>query len=72
MAEENKVKDKKKQKKRTSFWKGLKAEYGKITWTDKKTLGKQTGAVVVISAVVCVMITLIDALGLQIMELLMK
>ena len=75
MAEENKgnkVKDKKKQKKKNSFWKGLKAEFSKITWTDRKTLGKQTGAVVVISAVVCVMITLIDSLGLQMMELLMR
>lgn len=57
---------------KVSFWKGVKSEYSKIIWTDKKTLGRQTAAVVIISAIVCAMITLVDSLGLQIMELLMR
>lgn len=74
MAEEvKKSKDQKKDKKAKQSWsKGLKAEFDKIVWTDPKTLGKQTGAVVVISAIICLLITLIDSLGLQIMQIVMK
>ncbi|MDR3996354.1 MAG: preprotein translocase subunit SecE, partial [Fusicatenibacter sp.] len=36
-----------------SWFKGLKAEFRKIIWVDNKTLGKQTVAVVAISAVTC-------------------
>ena len=57
---------------KTSFFKGLKAEWDKIIWTDRKTLIRQTIAVVVISVIVCLLITVADSLGLQIMELLMK
>ena len=57
---------------KTSFSKGLKAEWDKIIWTDRKTLIRQTIAVVVISVIVCLLITVADSLGLQIMELLMK
>ena len=60
------------QKTQESFTKGLKAEWGKIVWTDRKTLVKQTIAVVAVSVVACLLITLADNLGLQIMELLMK
>ena len=67
MAENNK-----KDKNQTSFSKGLRAEWDKIVWTDKKTLGKQTVAVVVISVIMCLLITFADNLGLQIMELIMK
>ena len=44
-----------------SWFKGLKAEFKKIIWPDKKTLGKQTLAVVVITAVLSVIIALLDA-----------
>ena len=69
-----KTKDLKKgQKKAGSSWsKGLKTEWDKIVWTVRKTLAKQTGAVVAISAVVAVIIMLVDNLGLQIMELIIK
>ncbi len=63
---------KKNAKAKGSFSKGLKAEWGKIVWTDRKTLVKQTIAVVAVSVVACLLITLADNLGLQIMELLMK
>lgn len=69
MAEEKKKPDSKKKKSGGSWFKGLKTEWDKIVWTDKKTLAKQTGAVVAISAVLCLLITLIDSLGLQIMQL---
>ena len=55
-----------------SFSKGVKAEWGKIVWTDKKSLIRQTIAVVIISVLICLLITLADSLGLQIMDLLMK
>ncbi|MCR4750892.1 MAG: preprotein translocase subunit SecE [Eubacterium sp.] len=60
------------QKTQESFTKGLKAEWNKIVWTDKKTLVRQTIAVVVISVIVCLLITLADNLGIQFMQLLMK
>ncbi|MGN0362202.1 MAG: preprotein translocase subunit SecE [Bilifractor sp.] len=59
-------------KKKESWFKGLKTEWDKIVWTEPKTLGRQTAAVVVISAVVCVLITLIDNLGLQLVQLIIK
>ena len=59
----------KKNAEKTSFSKGLKAEWDKIVWTDRKTLGKQTVAVVVVSVIACLLITLADSLGLQIMKL---
>ena len=55
-----------------SFWKGLKSEFGKIIWTDQKTLGRQTVAVVVISVIICLLITLIDSASLSLIELLIK
>ncbi|MDY3917954.1 MAG: preprotein translocase subunit SecE [Candidatus Limivivens sp.] len=39
---------------------GLKSEYRKIIWPDKTDLAKQTAAVVVVSAVLGVIITMID------------
>ena len=50
----------KKQKK--SWFKGLKAEFKKIIWPDKKTLAKQTFAVTVFSIVLGAIIAVIDAL----------
>ena len=51
-----------------TFSKGLKSEWDKIVWTDRKTLIRQVIAVVVISIIVCLLITLADSLGLQIMK----
>lgn len=74
MAEEQKkAGDLKKQNrtkgKKQSWSKGLKTEFGKIIWTDKRTLVRQAAAVLGISVVVCLLITLVDSVGLQIMEL---
>ena len=50
-----------KQKKK-SWFKGLKAEFKKIIWPDKKTLVKQTVAVITCSVLLGVIIAIIDAL----------
>lgn len=63
------VKEKKVKK---SWFKGLKSEFRKIIWTDKKTLGKQTIAVTVISIILCVLITLVDSVVLEFVNLIIK
>jgi len=62
----------KKDSKKKGFFKQLKAEFKKIVWTDKKTLGKQTVAVIVIAAIMCVMITLVDTGALAVVQALIK
>jgi preprotein translocase, SecE subunit, bacterial len=44
-----------------SWFKGLKSELKKIVWPDKKTLGKQTVAVITVSIALCALISIIDA-----------
>ncbi len=65
MADRN---DKKKAPKK-SWFDGLKSEFNKIIWTDRSTLGKQTVAVVSITAVMAVLITILDSVVLQLMNL---
>ncbi len=48
--------------KKTGWFKGLKAEFKKIIWPDKKTLAKETVAVTVCSLLLGVIIAIIDAL----------
>ena len=43
-----------------SWFKGLKAEFKKIIWPDKKSVAKQTTAVVIISIILGALIKLID------------
>ena len=63
----------KKQKAPKKNWtKGLQAEFKKIVWPDKQTLVKQTVAVVSITAVVGVLIAVIDSGILQLLNLLIK
>ena len=42
------------------FFKGLKAEFKKIFWPDKNTLAKQTVAVVSVSVILGIIISVID------------
>lgn len=49
-------------KKKTSWLKGLRAEFKKIIWPDKKTLARQTVAVTVCSVVLGIIIAIVDAL----------
>ena len=48
--------------KKKSWFKGLKAEFKKIIWPDKKTLVKETVAVIVCSLILGGIIAIIDAL----------
>ena len=64
---EKKAKDKKaasteKAPKKKSWFKGLKSEFKKIIWPEKKSVARQTTAVVLITAVLGVIITVIDYL----------
>ena len=45
-----------------SFFTGLSAEFKKIIWPDKKSLARQTGAVVATSVVLGLVIALLDFL----------
>lgn len=49
-----------KKTKKPSFFKGVKAEFKKITWPDKTSLLKQTLAVISVSVVVGVVIAIMD------------
>ena len=48
--------------KKKSWLKGLKAEFKKIIWPDKKTLVKETVAVIVCSVLLGGIIAIVDAL----------
>ena len=48
--------------KKKSWFKGLKAEFKKIIWPDKKTLVKETVAVIVCSVLLGGIIAIVDAL----------
>ena len=45
-----------------SWFKGLKAEFKKVIWPDRKTLARQTTAVVAVSVVLGLIIAVADAL----------
>ena len=45
---------------KTSWFHGLKQEFKKISWTDRKSVTKQTIAVVSVSVVVGLMIAIMD------------
>ena len=45
-----------------SFWKGLKSEYKKITWPDRKSAIKQSVVVTIISIVLGLIIAVLDYL----------
>ena len=45
-----------------SWFTGLKAEFKKIIWPTKESLARQTAAVVVVSVVVGLIITLLDTI----------
>lgn len=65
-----KAKSEKTQKK--SWFQGLQSEFRKIIWTDRKTLVRQTVAVVVITLLLAVLISVFDSAILEGINLLMK
>ena len=46
--------------KKVSWWQGIKAEFKKIVWPDKKSLVRETIAVFVITILLAIIIMLID------------
>lgn len=54
------AKDNKGQGKFKTWWTGLKSEFSKIIWLNRKTVIKQTVIVLVVTIIVGVLITVID------------
>jgi len=57
---------------KTSKFKALCIEFRKIVWPDKKTLAKQTTAVVAITIILGLLITMIDFIVKYGVEILVK
>ena len=55
-----------------SWFKGLQAEFRKVIWPDKNALVKQTTAVVTVSVLLGVIITVIDTIMKYGIDLLVK
>ena len=55
-----------------SWFKGLQAEFRKVVWPDKNALVRQTTAVVSVSVLLGVIITIIDAIMKYGIDLLVK
>ena len=53
-----------------TYFSGLKKEWHKITWTSKKDLVRQTTAVISISAIAVLMISVFDSLALALLSFL--
>lgn len=47
-------------KQRKNWFKGLKTEFSKIIWPDRKSLTKETLAVVIVSVILGVIIAVVD------------
>ncbi len=54
------VKTKTKKKSFSEWWDEIKTEFGKIVWADRKTVGRQTTAVVIISVILGLLIVFFD------------
>ena len=52
--------DAKVKKQKSSWFKGLKAEFNRIIWPDQKSLTKETIAVLVVSVFLGLIISLVD------------
>ena len=57
---------------KTSWFEGLKAEFGKIVWPAKESLAKQTVAVVAVSVVVGLLIAVLDTFIQYVIDFLVK
>lgn len=55
-----------------SWFKGLKAEFLKIVWPDKESLAKQSAAVLVISVILGLIISLLDLIVKYGVEIIIK
>ena len=59
-------------KKKQSFWQGVRREWNKIMWVSKEDVAKRTGLVIVLSLIMGVIITVIDSAALYLVDLLMS
>ena len=57
---------------KSSWWKGLKAEWKKIVWPSRNTLAKESAAVVIITVILGLLIKLVDLGVEQILELILR
>ena len=55
-----------------SWFQGLQSEFRKIIWTDRNTLAKQSVVVVIVTVIMCALISVMDAGILEGINLLMK
>lgn len=55
-----------------NWFHGLQSEFRKIIWTDKETLTKQTVAVVLITAILAVIVSVFDSAVLGGLNLILK
>ena len=55
-----------------SWFQGLQSEFKKIIWTDRSTLIKQTIVVVIVTVILGVMISIMDTVILEGINLLVK
>jgi preprotein translocase subunit SecE len=69
MQEKSKASDKSQKK---GWFQGLQAEFRKIVWTDRNTLIKQTIVVVIVTIILGVLISIMDAGILECINLLLK
>ncbi|MEE3419953.1 MAG: preprotein translocase subunit SecE [Lachnospiraceae bacterium] len=67
-AQENTKPAKKGKDKKESFWSGVKKEWSKIIWLPAKTVGRQTGLVVVLSIIMGIIISVVDSGALRLIE----
>ena len=58
--------------KKKSWFKGLKSEFKKVIWTDRDTLIKQTIAVICVTALVGLLILVIDEAGMSLVDLITR
>ena len=56
----------------STYFKGVKAEMRKVIWPTKKELVNYTGVVVLISAIVGLVVWLLDTVILRILSLIIK
>lgn len=66
------VKETKQKKQKKSWFKGLKAQFKKIIWPDRKSLTKETIAVVFVSVLLGVIIAIVDFIARIGIEFLVK
>ena len=43
-----------------AWWSGIRSEWSKIVWPDRKKVGRQTVATIIVSAVIAILIVFFD------------